>query len=171
MSLLLPTSNHLARWFHNPWPPRFFWPGCPCCGNSCASGTISGCTFCDDLMTEAPQLWELTVAGVSNSACSTCADYNGTFCLFYSNAVHPSVACIWDSTQTGTCQAGIRWQLLYNPGADLWALNSNTFDAGGDYSLGGGSFDCEGPNTLSQVSSGDDSCTNWPSTLTIEPGG
>jgi hypothetical protein len=62
-----------------PVVPLFFMPGCPCCP--------TGCTHCSDSPTEAT----VTVSGLINSACSSCASFNDTFIFDFGDGPN---ACI-----------------------------------------------------------------------------
>lgn len=123
-----------------------------------------------------PLTWKITVGGVLNSVCSSCASYNGTFllnhisfCLWTSDPNFP--ACNGDHNLPG--QAA--WSLQCHADLGLWILTPG--ESGytvPDYRLAIGSFNCLGDNVMvapyiTNPGYINWACDGWPATIKISP--
>lgn len=136
-----------------------------CCGYSDVT--------CGECANPAPAQFALSVAGITNSACTNCSRWNGDFILTNDSLVFPSGnPCRWSSpVETGAapCAAGCgncsRWQLVVSSTAAELLADGNLMAA---YTIAKASYDCDGPNTLPYFA---DSlaCITWPASLTLTP--
>lgn len=140
---------------------------------NCLCAGPSPCQYCPDWASDAngyvTKCWEVTIAGVTNGTCSVCVDFNRAW-----NLAH-LVGCSFaeGTPNTEYCNSGqvggvnlatevlvgvLTWRLYFRVGF-------TTIIA--EYQLADISWDCEGPNVMSLVSS-DGTCSGWPSTVTVE---
>lgn len=144
----------LSKLFKRPWPPGFFWGGCPCCSPSL------DCDQCEE--GTGPQVWDFTLSGITNSFCGDCDDHNTTTELNYVSG------CLWESAEVPSCATEV-WKFGYNAGLDSWFLSHKNIAVILRYSIAGDDFDCEAENVLDFDFDNHNQCTNWPSTITITP--
>jgi hypothetical protein len=101
--------------------------------------------------------FSLTCSGVTNGACSDCANVNAAFTL--SN----TVSCHWESSTVTVCGIGQRWTL--DP--DLISGWSLKFGTASQYALSG-SWDCKTAATFTRTFAAG-SCNTWPATIVLTP--
>ena len=152
----------LSKLFKLPWPPGFFFPGCPCCIEQVTCATCTDSTLA--------KIWEFTISGVTNGSCSNCAnDYNGTF------QVTNVFVCRSNTSELTTCGSftsleRYRLDILSGPGPSFGRLSSHIgLEKQSIWS--NADFDCLGSNVLTQEfpSDSNDVCFGWPSTVTVKP--
>jgi hypothetical protein len=125
------------------------------------------CIGCSEV---GPDQRTMTVSGVQNRDCTVCTNvpphfprgYNGTFVLQNLNQ------CLWGTTDLDSCIQNTPYWLSYDSTADLWTLAASPPDNFAKWTLSGSQFDCLASNTLSFVSA-NNTCQNWPSTVTVNP--
>ncbi len=139
----------LSKLFNLPWPPGFFWKGCPCCPD-CSLVNCSGTTL------------EFTVAGVTNDDCITCDGLNATYTLAGFTGVS------WSDTSISTtcsgfggfaillCSVGFPMRLQIQ--LDSFVIVEWTFN---------GEFDCDAGPFVFTLKTNNSKCSDWPSTVTV----
>ena len=139
------------------------------CGTSpvgTGSQTVE-CICCPD---GTPLIWQYTLSGITDDACTNCTGYNGTF-----NLIHIG-ACNWTTNELTPCffEFDPNRMAFFSCGGtgqdDNWELlllknDGNTIAT---YSIPEENFDCLGTNTLDFVSSLN-TCGTWPTTALVFP--
>lgn len=154
--------------------------------SSSSSGLVHGCAGC---VSGISRCWELTVAGVTNSLCTLCANLNGTFILksgfnnLGSNPSHdpcnftqiePAISYRRRNVGLGICESFAKgvWYLGPPTGGsgnvrELDFMEADTASRMVVYGSGA-TFNCNSPNVMTRSGSGNTGCT-YPLTLTLVP--
>lgn len=160
--------------------------GSTCC--DCRAG--ENCCACVTYSTLRRE-WNFTIAGIANSACSSCSNYNGTFELHWVEAAGAETVCRWrdwrsslpgchlppTATQDVACLPHYTWELTYEPsgtdGAGYYLYPNLKTDTAARpyYFLVSGSWSCTGSNVMNFVDQGAGEClnTSYPATVTLTP--
>ena len=164
-----------------PFVPLFFFAGCPCCvedeedsvgsvstlsasPDSTGSASIAIITDCSDCTEGMPRCWEIAVAGITDSLCSSCDAYNGTFLLEATG-----IDCQFDSVAFDGCGIGCgnatirRWRIVFSTVWVLLALNT-----GMAYELSSGD-PCNSDDLVFTRTASGSCCGNVPTTINAEP--
>lgn len=130
-------------------------------GNGAATNKqlITGCSSCGS---GAAKSFTMVVSGLTNNTCFNCSRYNTTFTMTWIGS------CTWQSAAglTGCASANVQAGMSYSSGFVTVTFTGSIAQYRNSVSLG--TWDCVSSVTLSKVSN-DNSCNNWPSTLTINP--
>lgn len=138
-------------------------PGCKCCP-PCNCITIAT-TDCATAPYD-PFYWDLSVAGLTNDDCTSCATWNGDFKLCYTGND------TWESAKSSSTSCG------HTAGDPLWKLtrsggyyNLDALGLGYRWRLATGSWSCGRQNTLTlqEPTPVPAPCGNVPSTLDLDP--
>ena len=149
---------------------------CPCDGSASLSTSIA--PGCDDACPDGvAECFELTVAGVTDNACTfgDCTPWNGTFVLVGRPRIGGEI-CLHDTDDGDVGNVSVlplpcvgsasgTWQLV--KGVILWQLEAVAGTTHARYEIPGNVFDCHGSTEFALVFD-DTTCTNWPSTLTLQ---
>lgn len=149
-------------------------PGQPCCG----------CTTYDTLRRQ----WNLAVTGVTNSSCTSCSNYNGTYALMWAGHAGDPASCLWNDWRPSlpgchftlasgydtVCTRNDTWRLTYEPigtTAGTYHLRPN-IDPNWDrpeYVLDAASWSCTGTNVMVRGATGTAEACAFPVSVTLTP--
>lgn len=144
-------------------------PWYPCCCvpvEECRliATTSGGNTLC----AKESSIYTLTISGLTNDSCSSCADWNGTFDLQYMFEAR------WDSPPSASTNCGHTagdplWRLEYDAATSYYILTA--LGIGFRWRLAKASWTCAGTNTLSLVYPlpVPAPCATLPATLALTP--
>ena len=129
-----------------------------------SSTVIVDCAQCPGGM---PRCWEITVAGISDLACTnaTCSELNGTFILIHNGS------CTFSSREMVKVCSGstfaVAWQMRFE--TTQWTLRARHDSvSAGAYTLSSGN-PCNGDTLTFSKPAGSGQCTGYPLSITATP--
>jgi hypothetical protein len=129
-------------------------------------------TLCSQCPNGMAKIWTFTMSGVTNGTCTNCNGYNGDVSLIHDGMP----GCNWNDNVLTPCNISnqaLRYGMRWFPLGTVWELIAHRSDGIpapiiATWTLPIGSWNCNGPNTLTLMSS-DGTCATWPATVTVTP--